>query len=73
MYLEGVVKTMLCVRAPQLEKRLVHLVQLTGETKSHYVRVALQALLEALEKEHVANAASHQFDLPLPMAANPLS
>lgn len=40
---------MLCVRAPHLEKQLVELVRLTGKTKSHYVRAALQAFLNALD------------------------
>lgn len=39
---------MLCVRAPIFEKRLITLSQLTGKTKSHYVRLALQALFNEM-------------------------
>lgn len=35
---------MLCVRAPSLEKHLARLSQITGKTKSHYMRLALEAL-----------------------------
>lgn len=41
---------MLCVRAPSLERRLIILARLTGKTKSHYVRLALEALFEEMNK-----------------------
>lgn len=55
---------MLCVRAPLLEERLINLAQSTGQTKSHFVRVALQALFDSLEKEPLLNLPIHNFDSP---------
>ncbi|MFI4938459.1 MAG: hypothetical protein ACHQJ6_08140 [Candidatus Berkiellales bacterium] len=40
---------MLCVRAPELEKRLNQLAALTGRTKSHFVRVALETYFSKQE------------------------
>ena len=36
---------MLCVRAPLLERRLARLAKKTGQTKSYFVRSALELLL----------------------------
>jgi hypothetical protein len=41
---------MLCVRAPAFEERLVFLCERTGNTKSYYVRLALQILFDEMDK-----------------------
>lgn len=41
---------MLCVRAPKLEKQLKELAQVTGKTKSHFVRTALEGYLREQEE-----------------------
>lgn len=41
---------MLCVRAPAFEERLIFLCEQTGNTKSYYVRLALQILFDEMDK-----------------------
>lgn len=41
---------MLCVRAPSLEEHLARLSQVTGKTKSHYMRLALERLFAELHR-----------------------
>ena len=43
---------MLCVRAPELEIRLTILAKLSGKTKSHYVREALEHYLALIDPPH---------------------
>lgn len=42
---------MLCVRAPVLEKRLLDLSNVTGKSKSHYVRLAILMFLEQIPSD----------------------
>jgi RHH-type rel operon transcriptional repressor/antitoxin RelB len=45
---------MINVRVPELEERLDKLAELTGRTKSYYVKQALQAFLDEQEEAQLA-------------------
>ena len=45
---------MINVRAPEIEKRLEKLAQITGRTKSYYVKAALESFLNEQEEIQLA-------------------